>query len=272
VFRLNPSECNKVVPFQSLSADLASAATTPNFVWVTPNMCNDTHDCSVSTGDSWLSHNVPAILNSPAFTQQRSLLMITWDEDNDTQGNQVPMLVVAKGVPAGFRSSAAYDHYSYLRTIEASWGLSALTANDAGASPMSDFFGPSPSPSPSPSPAPPPSPSPSPSPSPTESPTPPPSPSATTPDAPTVVRATARRKASASVSWTPPANDGGCSISGYTVTSSPEEHTAHVSGSATSAKLRHLTPGTTYTFTVMATNCAGDGPGSAPSNAIRARK
>src|SRR3989440_6368175 len=66
--RTNPAECAKVVPYASLSSDLASAATTPNFVWVTPNMCDDTHDCPVATGDQWLSQNIPLILSSPAFT------------------------------------------------------------------------------------------------------------------------------------------------------------------------------------------------------------
>src|SRR5436190_2561157 len=56
-------ECDKVVPYTALAADLASAATTPNYVWITPNMCNDTHDCSINTGDTWLQNNVPAILN-----------------------------------------------------------------------------------------------------------------------------------------------------------------------------------------------------------------
>ena len=83
---------------------------------------------------------IPAILSSPAWTQQRSLLVITWDEDDNAPGNQVATLVIADGVPPGFRSTAAYSHYSLLRTIELAWGLAPLTANDAGATVMSDFF------------------------------------------------------------------------------------------------------------------------------------
>src|SRR5207253_209042 len=138
--RLNSTECNKVVPYASFASDLASTATTPNYAWVTPNLCDDMHDCSISTGDTWLSQNVPTILNSPAFTTQNSLLAITWDEDDGTQNNQVPTLVIAKSVPAGFRSSTHYNHYSLLATIESAWGLSPLTTNDASATPMSDFF------------------------------------------------------------------------------------------------------------------------------------
>ena len=102
------------------------------------------------TGDQWLSHAVPAILNSPAYQNQNSLVLITWDED-DNGGNQVATLVLAKGVQPGFRSGVAYDHYSLLKTVEASWGLAPLTSNDSSASPMSDFFGSTPSPTPTPS-------------------------------------------------------------------------------------------------------------------------
>ena len=98
------------------------------------------HDGTVAQGDAWLSRNVPALLSSPAFTTQRSLLFITWDENDDSPGNQVPTLVIADGVPKGFRSDVAYTHYSLLRTIESAWSLAPLTANDAAASPMADFF------------------------------------------------------------------------------------------------------------------------------------
>lgn len=138
--RTNAAECNKVVPYSTLATDLRSAGTTPNYAWITPNMCNDMHDCSVSTGDTWLKNNVPAILNSAAFTTQNSLLTITWDEDNGSSGNHVATLVIAKSVPVGFRSGVRYTHYSLLRTVESAWGLSPLTGNDGGASPMSDFF------------------------------------------------------------------------------------------------------------------------------------
>jgi hypothetical protein len=52
----------------------------------------------------------------------------------------VATLVIANGVPAGFRSAVAHNHYSLLRTIELAWDLTPLTANDARAAVMSDFF------------------------------------------------------------------------------------------------------------------------------------
>jgi phosphatidylinositol-3-phosphatase len=138
--RANPTEFANVVPYTQLATDLAGAASTPDFGWITPNMLDDMHDGTVAQGDTWLSQNVPALLSSPAFTTQRSLLFITWDENDDSPGNQVPTLVIADGVPKGFRSDVAYTHYSLLRTIESAWSLAPLTANDAAASPMADFF------------------------------------------------------------------------------------------------------------------------------------
>ena len=138
--RSHPEECQKVVPFTQLGSDLASASTTPSYVWVTPNLCNDMHDCPISTGDSWLRRTVPAILGSPAFTSQRSVLFVTFDEDDGSAGNRVATLVIAKGVPPGFRSAARYDHYSMLKTIESSWALAPLASGDGNAAPMSDFF------------------------------------------------------------------------------------------------------------------------------------
>jgi acid phosphatase len=130
-----------VVPYSQLASDLLSATTTPNYAFITPDICNDMHDCSIATGDAWLGVAVPQILASPAFTTQNSLLVVVWDEDDSSGANQVPLLLIGGGVTPNFQSSVAYDHYSLLRTLENGLGLPALTANDAGATPMDDFFG-----------------------------------------------------------------------------------------------------------------------------------
>jgi hypothetical protein len=139
--RNNASRCQShVVPYGQLSTDLRSASTTPRFGWITPNMCDDMHDCAVSTGDSWLSAQVPAILSSPAFTKQRSLLAITWDEDDSAASDRVPLLLLGSAAVAGFKSSTAYNHYGLLHTIEAGLGASTLTSNDLGAATLNEFL------------------------------------------------------------------------------------------------------------------------------------
>jgi multiple sugar transport system substrate-binding protein len=91
-------------------------------------------------------------------------------------------------------------------------------------------------------------------------------PAATVPGKPTGVTATAGN-ASALVSWTAPASNGGSAITGYRVTSSPGGKNCTTSG-ALSCTVSGLTNGQAYTFTVHATNGVGDGPESDPSAAV----
>jgi uncharacterized repeat protein (TIGR01451 family) len=90
----------------------------------------------------------------------------------------------------------------------------------------------------------------------------------TAPGAPTGVVASAA-DASAQVAWTAPANTGGSALTSNTVTAlingAPAGITASAAGNATGVLVSGLTDGTTYTFTVHATNVAGNGPESAPS-------
>lgn len=85
------------------------------------------------------------------------------------------------------------------------------------------------------------------------------------PGAPTIGAATAG-DGQASVSFTPPINDGGSPIIGYTVTSSPGGITA--SGASSPLIVAGLTNGVSYNFTVTATNSIGTGPASEASNTI----
>ncbi len=94
----------------------------------------------------------------------------------------------------------------------------------------------------------------------------------TVPGAPTGVTATAG-DTQASITWTPPTNNGNATITSYTVTAYingiASGNTATTpNGATTSAVVGGLTDGTTYTFTVHATNSKGAGPESAPSNAV----
>ncbi|MBS1877826.1 MAG: fibronectin type III domain-containing protein, partial [Acidobacteria bacterium] len=85
------------------------------------------------------------------------------------------------------------------------------------------------------------------------------------PGAPASPTATAGN-AQATVSFAAPADTGGGTITGYTVTSSPGGVTA--SGPSSPIVVNGLTNGVTYTFTVVAANAAGAGPASPPSNAV----
>ncbi|HMC71159.1 MAG TPA: alkaline phosphatase family protein, partial [Mycobacteriales bacterium] len=74
----NATQACNIVPFTQFRTDLANG-TLPSFSNIVPNLCNDAHDCSLSTADNWLSANIAPLLASPVF-QQDGLLIITFDE------------------------------------------------------------------------------------------------------------------------------------------------------------------------------------------------
>lgn len=132
-----------VVPYTVLATDLLSPGTTPNFAFISPDECNDMHSCPIETGDTWLKNNLPAILNSAACTSDKCLVVLTWDEDDHQQGNQVLTIFAGSAAKTGGATSDnAYTTYSLLRTVEQIFGLPTLTSNDAGAAAMTDMIKP----------------------------------------------------------------------------------------------------------------------------------
>jgi phosphatidylinositol-3-phosphatase len=100
----------------------------PAVSWVTPNLCNDMHDCSASRGDAWLSANLPPIIAWNAHHD--GVLIVTWDEaEPDADGtNHIPTVLVGPMLKAGFIDRRPVDHYAVLRTIEASFGLPCIAS------------------------------------------------------------------------------------------------------------------------------------------------
>jgi phospholipase C len=117
-----------VVPLGRLSADLASGSA-PRFSFVTPDLCHDMHDCSVSTGDRWLRSFLPSILRDRSYRRDGAVFL-TFDE-GDANNHVATIVITPPGIAR--RSSAHFDHYSLLRTIEDVFGLAHLRhAGDAG--------------------------------------------------------------------------------------------------------------------------------------------
>jgi hypothetical protein len=108
----------------------------PTVSFVIPNLCNDMHDCSVQTGDAWLRAHLSGYA-SWAMTHN-SLLIITWDEDDGSQANQVLTIFAGQQVKPG-RYAERITHYSVLATIEAAYGL-PRDGSAAAATPVSDTW------------------------------------------------------------------------------------------------------------------------------------
>jgi len=153
-------------PLKHLDTDLKSIATTPNFVFITPNLCNDGHDgpsaiCDgggLKSSDRFLREWVPKILASPAY-QKDGMIIITFDEAqigkrnkkidpastdaaaccNEPTGPNTSMpgltgpgggrigaLILSRYVRAGSINDTPYNHYSLLRSLEDLWHLDYL--------------------------------------------------------------------------------------------------------------------------------------------------
>jgi acid phosphatase len=121
---------------QPFSAFPTNYSDLPTVSFVDPNLQDDMHDGTVQQGDSWLKKNLDGYARWA--TTHNSLLIITWDEDDQSQDNQIPTIVVGGTVKPGH-----YDehitHYTVLRTLEAAYGLPPL-ANAAGQPPITDIW------------------------------------------------------------------------------------------------------------------------------------
>jgi acid phosphatase len=151
--RASPRLCSHLRPYGELAPLLrGSSASVPDYVWVTPNLCDDGHDCPPSTAAAWLSKFVSEVTASAAW-KDHGVLFVTWDEsDGDDSavvapgriaasggGGHVMTLVIAPGLRRGLRVGVAYNHYSLLATVEDAFGLTLLQkAQDTTA--MSAFF------------------------------------------------------------------------------------------------------------------------------------
>jgi phosphatidylinositol-3-phosphatase len=108
----------------------------PTVSFVTPNMCNDMHDCSIGTGNSWLQSHLDSY--AQWAKTHNSLLIVTFDEDNSLSLNHIYTSFVGAHVKAGTYSEKI-THYTVLRTIESAYGLSAI-GGAASVSPVTDVW------------------------------------------------------------------------------------------------------------------------------------
>jgi hypothetical protein len=109
------------------------------FTFITPNVCNDMHDCGVSSGDNFLKSYVPRLMSTPQYRSGTTVIFITWDEDSGCCGNHVPLIVISP-YTHGVRNGTSFTHYSLLKTTEQLLGLRQL-ASAASAHSMLGKFG-----------------------------------------------------------------------------------------------------------------------------------
>lgn len=153
-----PTYCKRhVVPLGDLRDDLQRTRSTPNLVYITPDLCNDGHDAPCADGrpgglksvNAWMKKWIPRILDSPAF-QKDGALVITADESDGPQsdataccgpavsvntpmpgivgpgGGKIGALVISRFVKPNTWSTTPYNHYSLLGSMEEIFGLDKL--------------------------------------------------------------------------------------------------------------------------------------------------
>lgn len=120
-------------PLTRMPNDYASL---PTVSFVVPNLCHDTHDCPVRDGDVWLKDTFSGYVDWA--TTHDSLLVITYDEDDNSSSNHIPTLFVGPMVTPG-TSATHGDHYTMLRTLEALYDLPGL-GEAASRAPLTDIW------------------------------------------------------------------------------------------------------------------------------------
>jgi hypothetical protein len=145
-----------VVNLDLLPADLASPSRTPNYVFITPDLCSDGHDAKCADGtagglpraDAFLRQWVPRINGSPAFREQNGLLIVTFDEASTSDasaccgeiagpgaalpgltgpgGGDTGTVLLSPCIAPGTVSTQPYNHYAMLRSVEDIFGLPHL--------------------------------------------------------------------------------------------------------------------------------------------------
>ncbi|WP_020660010.1 alkaline phosphatase family protein [Amycolatopsis benzoatilytica] len=128
-----PASANQ--PYTSFPADYTKL---PTLSWVTPNLQDDMHDGTIQQGDAWLKKNLDGY--AQWAKTHNSLLIVTWDEDEDDGGNNsIPTIFVGANVKTG-QYSEKINHYTVLSTLESAYGLPAL-GSAAKAKPITDVWG-----------------------------------------------------------------------------------------------------------------------------------
>jgi acid phosphatase len=116
-------------PYTDLAADIAGG-TLPNLVFVIPNNCHNTHNsttpgCGIADGDAWLAANLPAL---QAALGPAGLLILTWDEDDGSAGNQILTVFSGPLVIPGSVYSHFINHYTVTRTICDALGIPPMAS------------------------------------------------------------------------------------------------------------------------------------------------
>lgn len=126
-------------PFRDFARDV-KAGKVPNLVFLIPDQCNCGHDsCDLPPlvrTDRWLGEHMDLIRRAAGPC---GLIVLTWDEDDYSQSNQVLTVFAGPAVRAGYSHAGRVTHYTILRTICDCLGLPPMN-EAARESPIDDVW------------------------------------------------------------------------------------------------------------------------------------
>jgi acid phosphatase len=123
------------LPFSSFPSS-SNYASLPTLSFVIPNLDDDMHDGTIAEADTWLKNNISAY--ATWAKTNNSLLIVTWDEDDYTENNQIPTIFVGQSVTTGDYDETV-NHYNVLATLEQMYGLTKV-GSSSSATVISDIW------------------------------------------------------------------------------------------------------------------------------------
>jgi hypothetical protein len=127
------------VPFAPVGTyfpDSNHYSTLPTVSWIIPNLVDDMHDPStpstaISNGDKWFKTNVMPLVRWCQQPASNSLVIVVWDEDDGSAGNNIPMLFCSSLCNGG-TCSTKLNHYDLLKTVEDMYGATLCGSASSG--------------------------------------------------------------------------------------------------------------------------------------------
>jgi len=128
----NLTRCQKIVNETQFQADVKANAL-PQFGYYTPNIDNDSHDQDLNFSSSYFSKWLAAWYTPyVSTTWAKTLFMVTFDEDEGSEGNHVVAFFKHPSLSAS-SDDTSFTHYSITKFVENNWNLGTLNQNDVKA-------------------------------------------------------------------------------------------------------------------------------------------
>ncbi|KAG1738600.1 phosphoesterase family-domain-containing protein [Suillus paluster] len=128
-----PTRAARIRNFNDFAVDVGNNSLS-QWIFITPNLRNDAHDTNVAYTASWLNYWLVPLLSDPNFNTARTLILLTFDENETyTIGNQVYSVLLGGVIPQNMKNTTDatfYTHYSTLSTVENNWDLGNLGRQD----------------------------------------------------------------------------------------------------------------------------------------------